>query len=198
MILVVLEHWPWLPWRMQRLEDIHCYPEIKLFFQAINELGIEPKCPVDGDLLDAIISALSPEIVSCELGDEFAAYQLQRFAEIKKLISTTVQKRLKGKRLNIEVDWRQKLDEKLSVPRNEKEEQAREEQARKEKAAALKELAEFRISVLIGPAGTGKTTLLSNIMHELSIARNGILLLSHQPAKLVFNCCARQISRRKD
>ena len=145
---------------------------------SINELGIEPKCPVDGDLLDAIISALSPEIVSCELGDKSAAYQLQRFAEIKKLISTTVQKRLKGKRLNIEVDWRQKLDEKLSVPRNEKEEQAREEQARKEKAAALKELAESRISVLIGPAGTGKTTLLSILCDEPSIARNGILLLA--------------------
>jgi putative ribosome biogenesis GTPase RsgA len=40
------------------------------------------------------------------------------------------------------------------------EERALEERARTEKAAALEQLFRSRIAVLIGPAGTGKTTLL--------------------------------------
>jgi len=44
--------------------------------------------------------------------------------------------------------------------------------------AALKELAESRLSVLIGPAGTGKTTLLSVLCSHQQIADGGVLLLA--------------------
>ncbi len=50
--------------------------------------------------------------------------------------------------------------------------------ARKEKAAVLKELAEARLSVLIGGAGTGKTTLLSLLCTSEIIKNGGILLLA--------------------
>ena len=53
-----------------------------------------------------------------------------------------------------------------------------EESARAEKTAALKELAESRLSVLIGPAGTGKTTLLSVLCSHPKIEAGGILLLA--------------------
>jgi ATP-dependent exoDNAse (exonuclease V) alpha subunit len=53
-----------------------------------------------------------------------------------------------------------------------------EERARQEKAAILKELANSRISVLIGPAGTGKTTLLSILLEESQIMRGGVLMLA--------------------
>jgi energy-coupling factor transporter ATP-binding protein EcfA2 len=54
----------------------------------------------------------------------------------------------------------------------------REERARREKAAALKELAESRFSVLIGPAGTGKTTLLAVLCGHLQVTSGGVLLLA--------------------
>jgi hypothetical protein len=53
-----------------------------------------------------------------------------------------------------------------------------EERARKEKAAALVEIAASRFSVLIGPAGTGKTTLLSVLCQRPEIYNDGILLLA--------------------
>ena len=53
-----------------------------------------------------------------------------------------------------------------------------EERAREEKTAALKELAASRLSVLVGPAGTGKTTLLRTLCKEPAIAGGGVLLLA--------------------
>lgn len=53
-----------------------------------------------------------------------------------------------------------------------------EEKAREEKTSALKELAESRISVLIGPAGTGKTTLLSVLCSQPEIAKGDVLLIA--------------------
>ena len=53
-----------------------------------------------------------------------------------------------------------------------------EESARDEKTAALQELAESRFSVLIGPAGTGKTTLLSVLCSHPEIHGAGICLLA--------------------
>ena len=50
--------------------------------------------------------------------------------------------------------------------------------ARKEKAAALAELAASRFSVLIGPAGTGKTTLVAALCRAPEIKEGGILLLA--------------------
>ena len=52
-----------------------------------------------------------------------------------------------------------------------------EQKARDEKAAALREIAESRISVLIGSAGTGKTTLLSILANQDEIKDKGILLI---------------------
>ena len=50
--------------------------------------------------------------------------------------------------------------------------------ARDEKAAALREIAESRFSVLVGSAGTGKTTLLSILCHHEEIKDKGVLLLA--------------------
>jgi ABC-type cobalamin/Fe3+-siderophores transport system ATPase subunit len=47
-----------------------------------------------------------------------------------------------------------------------------------EKAAALSELASSRFSVLIGAAGTGKTTLLRFLCKAKPIGERGVLLLA--------------------
>ncbi|MDO9022905.1 MAG: ATP-dependent RecD-like DNA helicase [Deltaproteobacteria bacterium] len=55
---------------------------------------------------------------------------------------------------------------------------ATEERARAEKAAALEEIFRARVSVLIGPAGTGKTTLLQILCALPEVKRGGLLLLA--------------------
>lgn len=53
-----------------------------------------------------------------------------------------------------------------------------EERARSEKAAGLSALHDAPLSVLIGPAGTGKTTLLKALVEYPGVAAGGVLLLA--------------------
>ena len=53
-----------------------------------------------------------------------------------------------------------------------------EELARQEKSEALEELFRSRFSVLIGPAGTGKTSLLTALVELPAVADGGVLLLA--------------------
>lgn len=137
----------------------------------IRNLTIEPSCPIYEDLLES--KDFSPVVIKCCLADESLAYQLERLATMGNIIRSTVEKRIKGKRHIVDVDWRHQLDEEFGKISDEDE-----ERARNEKSQALKELAESRISVLIGPAGTGKTTLLSILCKQKQIIDGGILLLA--------------------
>lgn len=142
--------------------------------QVINKLPIEPTCIIDRDLLNVAEPHFSAAITLVVMSDGTRAYQLSRLNKMDEIIRTTVIRRLKGVRNKVEADWRKLLDKKLGtdVPLDEDEIKAREE-----KAAALKELAESRFSILIGPAGTGKTTVLSVLCQHPVIKDQGLLLL---------------------
>lgn len=117
------------------------------------------------------------EIRVTQMADARVAYQLERFAAVGSIIRSTVEKRIQAKRHELAVDWRGELDARLGAlpPGNERE---LEERARQEKALALAEIAASRFSVLIGPAGTGKTTLLSVLCQRPEVQTDGILLLA--------------------
>src|SRR5206468_5548392 len=53
-----------------------------------------------------------------------------------------------------------------------------EDAARSEKANALSVLAQSRIAALVGPAGTGKTTMLRALCSHPDVAGRGVLLLA--------------------
>ena len=91
------------------------------------------------------------------------------------VIRQSIEKRIKGVPLEVKANWRAMLDAALKDKDNPDE---LEDLARQEKTAALKELAESRLSVLIGPAGTGKTTLLSLLCSHKEIAAGEVLLLA--------------------
>jgi AAA domain/UvrD-like helicase C-terminal domain len=149
--------------------------------QSLREWELRPKCEVTGDLMSVVEEGFDPEINLTTLGDGSPAYQLARLTEVAQVIRQTVFKRMKGKRHDLEVDWRELLDrpEYLgSIKGDDEEERELEARARQEKAAALKELAESRLSVLIGPAGTGKTTLLTVLCGQPDIAAGEVLLLA--------------------
>ena len=114
-----------------------------------------------------------PDKVTMANGDP--ALQLGRLTEVGETIRRAIGRRVKGKRMTVGADWRTLLDEHLPAQSTG---DIDEEDARKEKTAALTELAEARLSVLIGPAGTGKTTLLSVLCSHPEIEAGGILLLA--------------------
>jgi len=142
---------------------------------AIRAFAIEPRCMVDGDLMDVVEGAFAPPITVGSMADSTPAYQLAVLDQVGGVIRRFVEKRVKGNRHEISANWRKLLDDEL---KSAGEGDELEERAREEKAAALKEIAEARVSVLIGPAGTGKTTLLTVLVNEPSIEAGGVLLLA--------------------
>lgn len=105
------------------------------------------------------------------------ALQLARLGVMGDVMRSALDKRIKGKRLTVDADWRKLLDAHLKAQGGPRSDDL-EESARSEKTAALKELGESRLSVLIGPAGTGKTTLLSVLCSHPAVAAGGVLLLA--------------------
>lgn len=119
------------------------------------------------------------EIRIVKMADGKPAYQLERLGQTGDLIRATVDKRIGGKRHPSKVDWRDALDQFLNLPLpDDEDDREKEEKARAEKTAALEELAASRFSVLIGRAGTGKTTLLSVLCAQPEVNKNGVLLLA--------------------
>jgi ATP-dependent exoDNAse (exonuclease V) alpha subunit len=143
---------------------------------AVSELDLQPACPVTTDLMTVAETDFAPEITVTTLKNGESAYQLSRLMDLGAVIRRVILQRRKGKRLVIAEDWRRLLDNRLGTvdPKDEE----NEELARQEKTAALKELAESRVSVLIGPAGTGKTTVLSILCSQKQVAAGGVLLLA--------------------
>ncbi len=144
--------------------------------EAIGKMELEPKCQVDEDLLPVVEESFGSVIDIVKMADETPAYQLTRLGTVGEVIRNQVEKRLHGKPLKLEADWRTRLDEKLNKPVREGD--LAEKSARAEKVVALEKLASRRISVLLGPAGTGKTTLLSVLCEHPAIASGEVKLLA--------------------
>lgn len=143
----------------------------------IRESSISPPCRVDGDLLAVAKDVFDDAIVEVAMADNAKALQLGRLAEMGRVIRDAIRKRAAGKRLVVKADWRKLLDDHLKA-KGVKATDDLEDDARREKTDALKELAESRVSVLIGPAGTGKTTLLSVLCSHPDVADGGVMLLA--------------------
>ncbi|TDR36058.1 UvrD-like helicase family protein [Tahibacter aquaticus] len=144
---------------------------------GIRGLTLRPSCDVDADLMNVVRDDFAGAVTDITMGDGARALQLSRLAEMGAAIRSSVEKRIGGKRLAVDADWRSFLDAHLAARSIEQLDEL-EEKARAEKTSALKELAEARLSVLIGPAGTGKTTLLSVLCSHAAIEEGGILLLA--------------------
>lgn len=149
----------------------------KEIIKKIRELSLSPACAINSDYYELAEECFAGSIVLEEMKDGERAYQLHRFSETKEIISQKINDRVNGKRLPLTADWQNLLDEALK-PFTKGEPDSQEINARTEKAAALKEIAEARFSVLIGPAGTGKTTLLTILAGQKEVENNGVLLLA--------------------
>jgi hypothetical protein len=144
--------------------------------QKVREFELDPPCPLDQDQLAVYGETLRPVIAESELRDGAKAFQLDRLQEVKRVIQRFVERRQTAARHEEVIDWRPRLDTALGGPILGDDHD--EELARTEKVAALAELFASRISVLVGPAGTGKTTLLKVLCDEALVNGGNVLLLA--------------------
>lgn len=152
---------------LQRTDDL---------VRAIGDLDISPACPIHQDHLAVVEPQLAAVVDQTQLQDGAKCYQLVRLAKVGGVIRSSIEKRRKGRRHILGENWRLRLDDKLGpVPAEDREQ---EERRRTEKAAALEVLAQARVSLLVGPAGTGKTTLLSILCGHPEIAKGEVLFLA--------------------
>ena len=140
--------------------------------QTIQESAVRPRCPVTVDILESSVDDMSPEVVRVD-ADGRLALQLDRYREIRKIVRENVRGRIKGKRHVVDQNWARHVATEFGAKIDEEERRAQEE-----KAKSLAELAESRFSVLAGPAGTGKTSVLGILCAEDAIKRDGLLLLA--------------------
>lgn len=144
--------------------------------QDIRDQPLQPSCPISPDVMTVCDVALPPEVVTVGMANGDPAYQLTRLGQARQVIARQVNRRRTAAPLPVTADWRSIIDEQLgTIPADD---DGDEELARQEKAAALEVLATSRISVLIGAAGTGKTTLLRALSSVPAVAAGGLLLLA--------------------
>lgn len=151
---------------------------VKNMIHELNELNISPKCPVTSDMVAGMTDFFSDELEIKKDAFDKDYYKLLRYKKMDYLITKQLKSRIQSpNRHKVDVDWLAKVNEECDkFPRNPNEEMER--RAREEKAATLKVLSEARLSVLIGGAGTGKTTVLEILCKEPAIQNGGILLLA--------------------
>ena len=148
----------------------------EMMVEKMKEITLRPECIVTGDIVNAICNFLSPEIIKREMKNGKEYFKLVRINEFDKIIEKRVRKRINAPKIEVVADWEKLVNDEFNkyVP-NPTETELK---AREEKTAVLYELAKSRISVLLGTAGTGKTTVLSILCDEPSIKAGGVLLLA--------------------
>lgn len=146
----------------------------------LSKLELTPKCDPPDAVFELAVEEFKPLLIERDLArDAGRAWQLDRLAGTTALIAGEVRRRVEGTPLDAEWDWRTRIDAAVdtALPTDATLRQI-EEQARDEKATALRTLATSRVSVLIGPAGTGKTTMLEALCSDPAIKAGGVLLLA--------------------
>lgn len=141
----------------------------------ITNLSLKPTLEPNNDIFEIAEEIFENCIYKVEMEDNSVAYQLERLYQTSNLISNKVKKLKSASRYEINVNWTELLNNELGDYDSSDEEEYK---AREEKSQALKELADSPFSVLIGSAGTGKTTLISILCNQNEIKRGGILLLA--------------------
>lgn len=141
---------------------------------CIPDLAVVQPLPLDAEMVDICRDSFRGVVQVIGKGKNLSV-QLRRYEQIRELLSEAVGTRLATPPNDIKVGWRQLVDETFgAVGEGDTDEEA----ARIEKAAALEKIARNRMSVLIGPAGTGKTTVIQFLLTRPDIVGTRIRLLA--------------------
>jgi len=143
------------------------------------ERALQPPCPLGENVLDAAEESFGTVVVRAATRGGEAAYQVDRLAECRAIIRREILGRKQGRPHTASHNWHALVDAGIGQPiPGDPTYRDLEERARLEKTAALEQLFRSRLSVLIGPAGTGKTTLLRMLCGMPDVKSKGLLLLA--------------------
>ena len=156
----------------------HTILPLDWLIQRARNLPIDPKCPLDFDTLPVIQPSLAPLIAMVDLNLGASAFQLYRYAETSSLIRDKIRKRASGRANVGEMDWSVLIDQALDAGHPKSELDEDDILARQEKAEALAQLYSSRVCVLLGSAGTGKSTLIKALCQIESVVSDEVLLLA--------------------
>ena len=164
----------------QGAEQGHTLLPRGLLSTFIDNMPLETDCPVGPEVLAGLDELLQGVVEPVEMAGGRLAYQLQHFVDTADLVRRTVHRRLgpRSQRHRGDHDFPAIVDRSLGDVPTECDDADIETQARREKAAALEEVFASRLSVLVGAAGTGKTTLLKMLCQLDDVAAGGVLLLA--------------------
>ncbi|PVX38191.1 AAA family ATPase [Janthinobacterium sp. 78] len=160
----------------------HTYLMANWVVQRIRDRALQPECPLDLDALSIMEDCPLLKIELIQDKDGVVAYQLDRYVKTSALIRTKISKRKTRKPKAGEHNWAMLVNTAIDATRDEcvpkTKPGKRDLEARKEKSAALEVLYRSGVSVLMGAAGTGKSTLLKALCSIDSVKSGGILLLA--------------------
>lgn len=140
-------------------------------------MKLEPICDPNSTIFEIAANGFEPALRQVELAEARGmGWQLQRLTRAADLIMEDVDKRVRAGPIDVSWDWRARIDEAIAEPLDPSDRD--EELARQEKAKALEAIARSRIAALVGPAGTGKTTMLRALCGEPEVAHRGVLLVA--------------------
>lgn len=155
-------------------EDGHTLLPIEIVTRASRDLSAVHELPLDKDLVDICRDDFEP-VISVIGDEEEMMVQLDRYVDSGELIRSAVDERMSNLPKSPKIDWRRLVDRKFG-PIDEGD--ADEKRARTEKAIALQRLATSRMAVLLGPAGTGKTSVLQLLLDEREVVGDRVRLLA--------------------
>lgn len=158
-------------------EEGHTILPESWMINRIRGMPIEPACKVDSDLLPLFDDDLCPVVALIKEGNS-RYYQLSRYRDTKQCIAADVINRLEGPGKTEEFEWTSLVDSAIDSSKCGVEWDELEGAARAEKATALRMIYQSRISVLMGAAGTGKSTLIKALCQIPGVTQGGVLLLA--------------------
>lgn len=142
--------------------------------RRIATVPLSPECDPPSNVFALAASEFPPFLRETELKGEGRGWQMDRLADAAELITATVQERLEAGPIDANWDWRDAIDRAIGEAAGD----VNDESARQEKADALRILARSRVAALVGPAGTGKTTMLRALCSHTEVSTRGVLLLA--------------------
>jgi hypothetical protein len=140
----------------------------------ISALRLEPACDAADTTWEIARDGFEPALDTLADAHGLPAWQLAEAARVSGVIRHEINTRTAGGPLSDSVDWETRLNDVLPADDGTPAERA----ARAEKAVALGVLARSRVACLVGPAGTGKTTMLDAFCGHPYIRPGGVLLLA--------------------
>lgn len=145
--------------------------------RRLADLQLTPRCDPPDTAFQIAVDDFSPLLIERPLANGIGrGWQLDYLAEVTDFIREDVAQRIGGQPLDVTWNWRECIDDVL--PAADDSDDVAEEEARREKAAALETIVRSRISALIGPAGSGKTSMLRALCRDDAIRAGGVLLLA--------------------